>query len=295
MKPPAWRSAASLLLATAVGAFPAEAQEKVGVNAAVNTDANGTSPNGAIRRLVVGQEVVHNERIVTDAKGQTQILFLDGSSVSVGPKTDLVIDEFIYDPKTGTGKMTITAVQGAMRFVGGKLSKQDNAVTLRVGTATIGVRGGVVMLDAQRGGKAEIVFVYGKAASVSGQSGCSQELYRPGFAVDIAGPGSCPDAPHPAPPGTTAAILNQLDGRSGGSGRARAVPTDATVANSPVPNTVSNNITASIQQATAAAATVVVVPLAPTVAPRQVPQNQIQVASSQSQPIVANPNHATTI
>src|SRR5215472_10863601 len=172
MKPPAWRSAASLLLAStaavALGAFSAGAQDKVGVNAAVNLDAAGTPPGGATRKLVIGQEVVHNERIVTDAKGQTQILFLDGSSVSVGPNADLVIDEFIYDPKTGTGRMTITAVQGAMRFVGGKLSKQDNAVTLRVGTATIGVRGGVVMLDAQRGGKAEIVFVYGKAASVSG-------------------------------------------------------------------------------------------------------------------------------
>src|SRR5215469_16914617 len=167
MKPPAWRSAASLLLATAVGAFPAEAQEKVGVNAAVNTDANGTSPNGAIRRLVIGQEVVHNERIVTDTKGQTQIVFLDGSSVSVGPNADLVIDEFIYDSKTGTGKMTITAVQGAMRFVGGKLSKQDSAVTMRVGTATIGVRGGVFLADVRRGGRTEIVFIYGKAVTAT--------------------------------------------------------------------------------------------------------------------------------
>ena len=249
MKPPTWRSAASLLLAStaavALGAFAAGAQEKVGVNAAVNTDANGTPPSGAVRRLVVGQEVVHNERIVTDAKGQTQILFLDGSSVSVGPNADLVIDEFIYDPKTGTGRMTITAVQGAMRFVGGKLSKQDNAVTLRIGTATIGVRGGVFIADVQPGGKAEVVFVYGKAVTVSGQTGCSQQLYRPGFAVDIDHPGACPDTPHEAPPGSTAAILAQLDGRSGGSGGASTVPTDAIVAASSVPNTVSNNIAAS--------------------------------------------------
>jgi hypothetical protein len=139
------RFAASLLLASgiaaALSAFPAVAQQNVGVNAAVNADASGTPPGAQMRRLVIGQEVVHNERIVTDSKGQTQILFLDGSSVSVGPNADLMIDEFIYDPATGTGKMTITAVQGAMRFVGGKLSKQENAVTLRIGTATIGMRG----------------------------------------------------------------------------------------------------------------------------------------------------------
>src|ERR1700743_2571981 len=160
-------------------AWPAAAQERVGVNAAVNTNANGIPPGGTVRRLVIGQDVVHNERITTDTGGQTQILFVDGSSVSVGPNADLVIDEFIYDPATGTGKMTLTAVQGAMRFVGGRLSKQDNAVTLHIGTSTIGVRGGVFVADVQPGGKAEIVFVYGKQVTVSGQSGCSQQLYRP--------------------------------------------------------------------------------------------------------------------
>jgi len=243
-------AAALLALTAALSAFPAAAQERVGVNAAVNTDANGTPPGGSMRRLVIGQDVVHNERIKTDAKGQTQILFVDGSSVSVGPNADLVIDEFIYDPATGTGKMTLTAVQGAMRFVGGKLSKQENAVTLHLGTATIGVRGGVFVADVQPGGKTEIVFVYGKAVSVSGQSGCKQELYRPGFEVDIDKPGGCPDNPHAAPPGGTVAILAQLDGRSGGNGGATTVPTDATVANSPVPNTISNNVQISVQQAT---------------------------------------------
>jgi hypothetical protein len=278
----------ALLAAGLPAAAPADAAgERVGVNAAVNTDANGTPPNAATRKLVIGQEVVHNERIVTDAKGQTQILFLDGSSVSIGPNADLVIDEFIYDPATGTGKMTLTAVRGAMRFVGGKLSKQENAVTLHIGTATIGVRGGVFVADIQPNGKAEVVFVYGKAVTVSGQSGCAQSLYRPGFAVDINGPGGCPDSPHAAPPGTTAAILNQLDGRAGASGGATTVPTDQTVANSPVPNTVSNNIQVSIQQAGANAPTAQ--PPAPMVSPPQVPTNQIQVASSQSQPVVSNP------
>jgi hypothetical protein len=264
---------------------PAAAQERVGVNAAVNTDANGLPPGGAIRKLVIGQEVVHNERITTDAKGQTQILFVDGSSISVGPNADLVIDEFVYDPATGTGKMTITAVQGAMRFVGGKLSKQDNAVTLHIGTATIGVRGGVFVADVQPGGKTEVIFVYGKAVKVAGQSGCSQELYRSGFAVDINGAGGCPDSPHQAPPGATVGILAQLDGRTGGTGGATTIPTDATVANSGVPNTVSNNVTTSVQQAMQNTPAAPAAPT-PTVAPTQISTSQTQVAASQSQPVV---------
>jgi trimeric autotransporter adhesin len=272
-----------------VAGLPAAAQERVGVNAAVNTDANGIPPGGTIRRLVIGQDVVHNEHITTDAKGQTQILFVDGSSVSIGPNADLVIDEFIYDPTTGTGKMTLTELQGAMRFVGGKLSKQDNAVTLHIGTSTIGVRGGVFVADVQPGGKTEVIFVYGKEVTVSGQSGgCSQQLYRPGFAVEIGKPGGCPDNPHQAPPGSTAAILSQLDGSQGKSGGATTVPTNTMVANSSLPNTISNNVTLSIQEANAAAP-FVATPPTPTVTPPQVPQNQIQIASSQSQPVVANP------
>ncbi|HVH80272.1 MAG TPA: FecR family protein, partial [Stellaceae bacterium] len=188
--------ATTALATAALGPLPSWAQEKVGVNAAVNTNADGTPPGGTTRKLIIGQEVVHNERITTDVNGQTQILFLDGSSISVGPAAELTLDEFVYDPATGSGKMTLTAVQGAMRFVGGKLSKQENAVTMHLGTATIGVRGGVFLADVNRGGKAEVIFVYGKAVTVAGQSGCSQQLYRPGFGVDIAGPGACPDTPH---------------------------------------------------------------------------------------------------
>ena len=69
------------------------ANEKVGINAAVNTNADGTPPGGTARRLVIGEDVVHNERITTDPKGQTQILFVDGSSISIGPSADLLIDD----------------------------------------------------------------------------------------------------------------------------------------------------------------------------------------------------------
>jgi len=295
MRPPSTRffSSALLALAAMVCAGPGWAQQKVGVNAAVNTNAQGTPPGSPTRKLVIGQEVVHNEDIKTDAGGQTQILFLDGSSVSVGPNSDLLIDDFVYDPATGTGKMTLTAVQGAMRFVGGKLSKQPNAVTLHIGTATIGVRGGVFVADVQPGGKAEVIFIYGQAVTVSGQSGCSQSLYRSGFAVDINGSGGCPDSPHEAPPGATVAILAQLDGHAGGNGGATTVPTNTMVANSGIPNTVSSNVVASIQQAAQNTPIVAALP-PPTVAPPQIPTNQIQVASSQTQPAVVSPTPQPT-
>ena len=252
--------------------------EKVGVNAAVNTNATGTPPRGVTKRLVIGEDIVHNERVTTDANGQTQILFIDGSSVSVGPNSDLTIDEFVYDPKTGAGKMTLTDLQGALRFVGGKLSKQEDAVSVHLGTATIGVRGGIFLANTQRGGASNVIFVYGKEVTVTGGSGsCGQQLYRPGFEVSISRPGGCPDSPHPAPLGAMAAILLNLDGSIGHTGGATTIPTNATIAASTVPNTISNNVQASLQQATNNAGPIVN-PAAPTVSPPQVSPQQTQVA-----------------
>ena len=99
------------------------AQQRVGVSGAVNPDATGTPPGATPRRLVIGQDVVFNERFTTGPLGQTQLLFLDESAMTIGPNSDLTIDQFVYDPKSGTGKLAMSATRGLMRYVGGKLSK----------------------------------------------------------------------------------------------------------------------------------------------------------------------------
>src|SRR5215472_309089 len=251
----AWRSIALLLLAAttavALRTFPAKAQEKVGVNSAVNTNAAGTPPGGVTRRLVVGEKVVFHERIATDAGGQTQILFLDQSSMTIGPNSDLMIDEFVYDPSTGNGKLAMSATKGVMRFVGGKISKLENAVTMQTPSATIGIRGGVFIMDQQATGPLDVVFVFGKGVTVTGRTGATQTIYRPGFSVSVVGPGAAPTPPAPAAPGQIAGLLGRMDGRSGGSGGATTVPTEARVASSGIASAISGNVAASVQSATA--------------------------------------------
>src|SRR5437763_6373350 len=230
-------------------------QDRVGVNSAVNQQAVGVPPGAGARPLVIGQDVVFNERITTQAAGQTQLLFLDESSMSIGPNSDLTIDQFVYDPRSGTGKLAMTTTRGLLRFVGGKLSKQDEGVTLRTNSATLAVRGGAFLLNQAPGGALEAVFIYGRGLTVTGASGISQTLQRPGFAVTVAGPGAIPSAPFAVPPGQLAQLLAQLDGRRGASGGARIVPTVQTVAASGVSETISGNVSASVQQAAAQAQT----------------------------------------
>src|SRR5438067_5842235 len=244
-------SAVVLLLSSA----SALGQDRVGVNSAVNQQAVGVPPGAAARPLVVGQDVVFNERITTAAAGQTQLLFLDESSMSIGPNSDLTIDQFVYAPRTGSGMLAMTTPCGLLRFVGGKLSKQDDAVSMRTSSATLAVRGGAFLVNQAPGGSVEAIFIYGRGLTVTGTTGATQTVQRPGFAVSIAGPGATPSAPFPVPPGQLAQLLAQLDGRPGASGGARNVPTEQAVAASGVSETISGNISASVQQAAAQAQT----------------------------------------
>ena len=166
----------------------------------------------------------------------------------------MVIDQFVYDPNAGTGKIGASLDRGVFRFVGGKLSKQDNAVTMRTPTATIGIRGGVMLvrvrpdctapasLGAAGCNALQVIFVYGKGVTVTGLNGASQTLTRPGFEVTVSRPGASPSDPGPAPPGATAAMLAQLDGRAGGNGGAPVGADRSTVTNSGIANVISANV-----------------------------------------------------
>jgi trimeric autotransporter adhesin len=228
------------------------AAERVGINSAVNPEATGTPPGAAARRLVIGQDVLFNEHITTTATGQTQLLFLDASAMTVGPNSDLTIDQFVYDPKTGTGKQAMSATRGLLRYVGGKLSKQNEAVTLRTSTATLAVRGGAFFVKIDRDGTTQAVFLYGKELIINGAAGGSQTLTRPGF-ESTTKPGGTPSEPAPQPPGQLAQFTQALSGT--GSGGATTKPTDAIIAGSGLPQTISGDLPQSLRQAEAASGT----------------------------------------
>ena len=94
------RLAGFAALLPVLAASGAVAQERVGVSSAVNPEVTGAPPGAAPRQVVIGQDVVFNERITTGPLGQTQLLFLDESAMTIGPNSDLTIDQFVYDAKS---------------------------------------------------------------------------------------------------------------------------------------------------------------------------------------------------
>ncbi|MFI5338195.1 MAG: hypothetical protein ACHQ5A_15510, partial [Opitutales bacterium] len=140
------RTSIGALVIAAVGAslaLPALADEmRVGVAAAVNPAATGQPQSGVSQTLVVGNEVLYKERIATAGVGQVQLLFVDQSSLTVAPESEVVIDEFVYDPARGAGKLAASVSKGLLRYVGGRISKQTD-VTFATPSGVVGIRGGM--------------------------------------------------------------------------------------------------------------------------------------------------------
>jgi hypothetical protein len=240
----------SLLLACSAlvaAAGAAAAQERVGVAGAVNPATTGQPPGLPMRTLLVGNDVVFNEHIATAADGQAQLLFLDRSSFSIGPNSDILIDQFVYDKGAGTGKLVANATKGVFRFVGGALSKNDGQVQIRTPTATIGIRGGVVIAQIDPGGQTRATFLYGKEMTVT-SGGQTQRVLRPGFQVEVPSRGTV-TPPAPAPASSVAGAMGQLDGRPGAAGGAPRPPTPMQVAASGVPQNNSQDVQASSRDA----------------------------------------------
>jgi FecR protein len=131
-------------------AVPASAQQ-VGTATAVNPLSESTPPGGTTAPLVVGAHIVHKERVHTTPAGTVQLLFTDKSTMSIAPNTDIVIDEYVYDPNAKSGNMLASLTKGTLRFVGGQLSHQGEA-TITTSAANIGIRGGTVTVIQGPGG-----------------------------------------------------------------------------------------------------------------------------------------------
>ena len=142
-----------------------------------------------MRTLKIGKSVVYDERIDTSSSGVVQVLLLDGSTFTVGPGSSLVIDKFVYDPKSGKGSLVASFSKGALRFVGGKLSKEEPGISVKTPAGVLTVRGGMFQGFIAGPNKALIAFIYGKHLSLA-RGGQLYTLSETGKLFDISRPGA---------------------------------------------------------------------------------------------------------
>ena len=216
----ATRLHAALLVTLAT--LPAAAD--VGRTTAVVQESRGTPPAHPTRVLVPRLNIFENERIQTDTRGVTQILFTDGTNLTVGPNSDLVIDRFSYDPDTTVGDLAAKLARGLVRFVGGQISKRGRAA-IETPVAVIGVRGGIAVVEHGDAGETSAVLLFGAELTVTGvgTAAMTRRVTRPGFSVTVRTDGRV-SAPARLPPDKLESVLASLEGNEDSDGGAQIRP-----------------------------------------------------------------------
>jgi hypothetical protein len=103
------------------------------------------------RELAIKDSVYSQEIIETDANAATRIVFLDGTELSMGPSSRMVLDRYVYDPSAGTGELAMRMVTGVFEFASGDIP--SSGYNLGTPFGNLAVRGTRCVLDIAAGSR----------------------------------------------------------------------------------------------------------------------------------------------
>ncbi|MDD3596712.1 FecR domain-containing protein [Sulfuricurvum sp.] len=97
-----------------------------------------------------GEQLLRRDVIQTGATGTLGVSFNDGTRVSVGPKSVLVIDDYLFQPSEKVFRFDLTLQKGTAVFESGKIGKlAPEKVNFRVPQGVIGIRGTKFVVEAE--------------------------------------------------------------------------------------------------------------------------------------------------
>jgi len=98
--------------------------------------------------------------LIQTLKGRTDIKFVDDTKVSVTEYSKLLIDEFVYNPEKKTGKLSLKAALGTIRYSSGKIAKNSRQnVKIKSPTASVSVRGTDFTMNVQEDGASSFLLL----------------------------------------------------------------------------------------------------------------------------------------
>ncbi|MGX5651240.1 FecR domain-containing protein [Hydrogenophaga sp. YM1] len=218
-----WWLAAALstaALPTTMAQAPSASANRTGVVTAV---APGGTVTGNNEVMVVGSSVLPGQRLRTDANGQLHLLFLDQSALTLGPDSELTIDEFRFDPATRQGQIRLGLAKGVVRVVGGQISK-NTATVIATPHGKLELLGGIALAETNSD-RTSGIFLFGQQMRATSNSGDTTTVTRPGFGVDLSG--TSMSTPRPPPTSDLNALLNRLESRPTNTGNANPPPAPA--------------------------------------------------------------------
>ena len=145
------KTIAGLVLMVAMGSAYA------GNDAGLVKDTKGTATierGGQKLAAKPGTHVLVSDIVTTGADSSVGITLHDGTLLSAGANSTLILNKFAFDTTTNKGALDASLKRGTLAVVSGKLSKSSpDAVTYRTPTSILGVRGTEFVLEAGTGEK----------------------------------------------------------------------------------------------------------------------------------------------
>lgn len=128
-------------------ASPALAQIQAEENPIVGTvlEVEGTAAihsRGRVTAAALHTPVRYGDTVTTGAASRVFVQFLDETEIILSEKTEMKVDDYIYDPEGGESRAAYSILKGVFYYVSGLIGK-DPGADIKVETAygSIGVRG----------------------------------------------------------------------------------------------------------------------------------------------------------
>lgn len=115
--------------------------EPIGSITILHGTAQAEGPDG-IRELTAGDPVYNGETVSTGVKAAVEITFTDGALLSQGPNSQVHLDDYVFDPDSDAGEITIGLLEGTFRSVTGQIVDMNpEGFKIETPMSTIGIRG----------------------------------------------------------------------------------------------------------------------------------------------------------
>lgn len=97
---------------------------------------------GAPHHAAAGDKVFQDDVISTGKDGTIGITFADNSLISLGPNSELKLDQFQFNPAAHTGNFDSSLNKGTLAVKSGLIVQQNpESMRIHMQAATLGVRG----------------------------------------------------------------------------------------------------------------------------------------------------------
>ena len=127
---------------------------------------------------------------IRTGNGVVGITFEDDTKVRVTEHSRLIIDDFVYDPKSkGSGKLAMKVALGTVRYASGSVAKENNKnVAISTPTATIAIRGTAFTMTVDEIGRSLVVLlpnVDGSVGEIEVKTGAGSVILNQAFQATV--------------------------------------------------------------------------------------------------------------